>query len=119
MSLPILLPNAVKAYRGDASSFVIQVLRNRKDPQPVDLTGYGNTWASQIRESEGSPLAASFAVDATNAATGILAFSLAGTIVSSLDQPLYWFDVQVTGGAQSPLTVFLGKIEVRGEITHA
>ena len=86
----------------------------------VDLTLYGSSWSAQLRYSFTTDPAVSFTVDDSDAADGVLHLDLDGEQTAALDQGLYGFDVQATGGAVDPFTVFVCRRQrVDGEFTHA
>lgn len=83
----------------------------------VDLTGYGDTWTAQARRAAGSTTAIDLDVDATGAATGDLIVSVPDDTSAALPSTLV-FDVEATGGAISPLTVFKGKFDTEADVTR-
>jgi hypothetical protein len=90
---------------------------------PINLTAYGTSWAAMLRQSlsDGSPK--SFAIDATNAASGVLILSLTGTQTAAMNTDSdgttnYNFDLQATGGAVTPQTPYKGRITIYGVNTH-
>jgi hypothetical protein len=108
-------PPAFELQRGDADGRnAIRVTLTDADDQPVDLTLFGDTWTSQAR---GSSVVIDLEVDDTNAAGGVLVISVADEDSPGLPGRLR-FDIQVTGGSISPLTVFKGKLTVGPEVTR-
>lgn len=93
----------------------------------VNLASYGNVWTSQIRRQSVSDTFVPFTVDQTNIAGGVdsdpaavqLLLSLTGVQTSTLLAGSYVFDVQVTGGALSPLTPYSGSLNVVQDVTRA
>lgn len=90
----------------------------------VDLTAYGSSWASDLRQSVDVTTPVVFTIDSTGAATGTLVFSLTGTQTAAMttspgDHTDWTFDVQASGGAVTPQTPFRGEVTVSKPYTHA
>jgi len=114
VSLPVVMPTPLQAYRGDDYSVAIQV--NKPDTTPVNLTVYGTTWKAQARTSRVATVAYDFTVDATAAATGRLVLALTSEVTATLPA-LIGFDIQGTVG-DVITTILSGKIQVSGEWTR-
>lgn len=119
MSLPILLNHKSRAWRSNPLIIPIQCWLDRKKTQPLPLSDFGPTWRSQVRTTYTGPLIAEFDVDVTDLATGRVELSLPGATTATLTEPVYVYDVEVTGGTLSPLTIFLGSFIVEGDVTRA
>jgi hypothetical protein len=109
---------AIAVYRGDAWLLPIVDDDGGSPPVPTNLTAYGSSWTCQARSSEDTDPPVTITVDASNAATGRLNLSMTGTITAGMSGE-YKFDVQVTGGTLSPLTMFRGRLRVTKDVTHA
>jgi hypothetical protein len=90
----------------------------------VDLTAFGTTWGSDLRQTTTQQTPVVFAVNSTAANTGTLVLSLTGTQTGSMatatgDQVSAWmYDLQVTGGTVTPQTPFRGDVMVFKPYTH-
>jgi hypothetical protein len=86
------------------------------------VTAFGSTWSAMARQSYSSALAQSFAVDSTNAATGLLVLTLTAAQTTAMatagDVTTWHFDIQASGGTITPRTPFKGTVEVRRTYTH-
>lgn len=102
--------------RGDA--FTQPVTINDTSGNPVNLTSYGSSFASQLRGGPDYTTSVPFTVDATNAATGQLVMSLTAEQTASMNLPVYYFDIQVTGGTVSPQTPAQGVLIVFKDYTQ-
>lgn len=105
-------------YRGDDEGRnKVTITLTDSDDAPVDLTAFGDTWTSQARTSARAADAIDLTVDVSEAADGVLEVRL--PVADSADLPgRLVFDVQVTGGAISPLTVFAGTFNAEGQVTR-
>ena len=97
----------LRIYRGD--TYEKQLTITQRDPNtgdlvPVDLRGYGNSWAAQLRPSEDSTVFIPFDVDTTDAATGILMLRLSSLATADIPSKGVW-DVQVEDTTQNPVVV--------------
>jgi hypothetical protein len=89
----------------------------------MNLTAFGSAWTAMLRQSYSSVDVQSFAVDTTNAATGVLVLTLtavqtAGMATAPGDLTTWHFDLQATGGTVSPQTPFKGMVQVWRDYTH-
>jgi hypothetical protein len=114
--VPVSLDIAL--YSGDGARMKITV----KNPAgvAVPLTG---TVAAQIRADRQDPSAkATWTVDLTNAATGIVLISLSGTQTAALmnGSELFkgFWDVQWTPTGSEPLTILQGKATCALDVTR-
>lgn len=122
--MPTLLATT-PVWRGDPLTITVTVKDSAGNP--VNLTTYGSTFASQIRTSiDAATVTATFTVDATNAATGVLKLSLTGTQTAALKRTTdkggntsYGFDVQATDASGNNTTLVYGYLSVDGEWTHS
>lgn len=116
----------IRQWRGDPLTLVLRLTVPADPPTdppvPVDLSGYGTGWTSQLRRSATSAGHVDFTVDVTKIADPTdprLTLSLTGTQTTAMTASGYGFDVQATGGGQTPFTVWQGKLVMAGEYTHA
>ena len=90
----------------------------------VNLTPYGTSWSSDLRQSTTQQIPVPFSVDSSAAATGTLKLSLTGAQTSSMatatgDAVSAWmYDLQASGGAVSPQTPFRGEVMVYKPYTY-
>lgn len=105
-------------YRGDAHGRnKVTITLTDNDDEPVDLTAFGDEWASQARANAASTASIDLDVDDTGAEDGVLVVSVPDEHAAALRGPLV-FDVQVTGGSIDPLTLFAGKFSVGADVTR-
>ena len=98
-------------YQGDAydheASFVAA------DGTPLDMTG---TWRAQLRRSTSTAEpATSFAIDDTDAATGVLVLSLTAAQTAALTAGKYVWDLEDTATAS---TYLRGQVEVIAQVSR-
>lgn len=111
---PIEIPT-VPLYRGDASGrnkVVITTIDDLGDP--VDLTAFGTVWKSQAKDQQNQRV--ELTVDTSQASGGVLTISVPDNKSAGLTNKLD-YDVQVSDGTISPLTLFKGKFTTSGEVT--
>ena len=103
----------LEAYQGDTFTHEI---RMQNSGNPINVSG--STFASQVRKRANySTIEATFSVDMTNAATGIVVFTLSASQTAGLLAGRYRYDVhQITGS--TVLTLTYGNFELRGEVTR-
>lgn len=110
-----LLPGALdlQVYRGDDPLFQVTMTEGGT---PVVLPTTG--WTAQIRESTSptSPVLATFTIDASTAATGVLRLSLAGADTAGLPSSAAW-DLQCTDGGKVR-TYLAGSVVATGQVTR-
>ena len=105
----------ITIYQGDTYGHVITITDDATPPVATDVTG--RTFAAQLRRyADSTTIAATFAVDMTDAATGIVQLSLTATQTAALTGP-YAFDVHMITGS-SVLTLFAGECLVTAEVTR-
>lgn len=118
VEFPIEVPD-LPMYRGDApgrNGMNLSLKVDPNAPELVDLTTFGTTWKSQARPVGSGGDTIDLVVDASDAADGVLHVSI--PLAKSADLPnILAYDVQVTGGAISPLTVWAGKFVASGQVT--
>jgi hypothetical protein len=100
--------------RGDAFKQTVTITSGGS---PVNLTTYGTTWAATARRQVDDSTTVPFTVDSTSASTGVLTFSLTASATAALNNSVYYFDVQVTGGTVTPQTPFRGTLIVFKDYT--
>lgn len=104
--------------RGDAWAVSLNAFQP-DDVTPLNLaTTYAAAggWTAQYRASPDSQTSGIVTLGTASLATGILGLSLDGTATTAMGAPgaaiTYVFDVQVTGGASSPITVYRGTFTI-------
>ena len=106
----------IEIYQGDTYGHVITVTDDAVPPVATDVTG--RTFAAQLKRYPGSDtVAATFAVDMTDAATGVVELSLTATQTAALAAGPYAWDVHMVTGS-SVLTLFAGEAVVTAEVTR-
>jgi hypothetical protein len=105
----------ITIYQGDTYGHVITITDDATPPAATNVTG--RTFAAQLRRYPSSDVAATFAVDMTNAATGVVQLSLTATQTAALAAGPYAFDVHMITGS-SVLTLFAGEAVVTAEVTR-
>ena len=104
----------VDAYQGD--TFVHELRFVDSNDQPISVVG--RTFMSQVRRRwSDDTVDASFTVDTSLAANGIVRFTLPAATVAGLDPCEYRYDIQQNVGGVI-LTLLRGKFTVTGEITR-
>lgn len=120
VTYPIVLTNVPTLWRGDPYSATVRV--EKADGTPQDLSPYGTAWAASLRLAFDTLQHIDFTIDSSNAADPTdprLVLSLDATQSAALiTGQTYGFDVQATGGARTPFTVFVGALPVDGDWTH-
>jgi hypothetical protein len=103
-------------YAGDGAVFMINV---NGDSGPVDITG---TVAAQVKPSYDGATAAAFAVDLTNAASGVIKLSMSGVDTASLvnNGMAYTgvWDCQWTASGAQPKTLVCGSVKCYPDVTE-
>ena len=106
----------ITIYQGDTYGHTITITNDATPPAATNVTG--RTFAAQLRRYPGSDtVAATFAVDMTDAATGVVQLSLTATQTAALAAGPYAFDVHMITGS-SVLTLFAGEAVVTAEVTR-
>jgi hypothetical protein len=108
MGLPIRLNHRPTAWRTNPLVIPIRVWTDDAKTVPLDLTAFGTSWQAHARLDFDSTSVATFTLDTTHLAQGQITLTLDGTTTSALTKPFYVYDVSVTGGTISPLTLFIG-----------
>jgi len=101
-------------YQGDDFTHVVRFVD--ANDLPLNVSGY--VWSSQVRRRwSDTTVDAQFSVDVSQAATGQVSFTIAGSVMEDFIPGKYRYDVQgVTGGRT--ITVLAGEFAVTGEITR-
>jgi hypothetical protein len=104
----------LNAYQGD--DFVHELRFVDSDGDPVSAVG--RTFVSQVRRRwSDTTIDATFSVDTSNAANGIVTFTLSGAVMTGFEPGEYRYDLQQTASGRR-LTLLRGKFVVPGEITR-
>lgn len=108
----------ITAYRGDTKEWTLTFTDD--DDAPVDMSG--KTWLAQIRATLDEPdsVIATFTVDTTSAATGVLGLTLPATqsalLVTVKGKATYYWDLQATESGVVK-TWLAGKVTVTGDVS--
>ena len=104
-----------KILRGD--DFADQVTIKEGDPAAaVDVSA--RTYTAQVRASaDATTIVASFVIDMTDAATGVVGYSIADTVTDDLSGSYVWDFQQDTGGVVR--TLMGGAFVVLKDVTRA
>lgn len=120
MALPGDRP--LELYVGDTRTWRTTVYED-DGTTPMDLTG--KTWLAQVRANDGasSTVMATFTVDSTDAATGVLVLTLpaaeaANLVKESEGEKKPAWDLQGTEAGEVR-TYLRGKVTVRGDVSRA
>lgn len=101
-----------KITRGDDFSASIEI---QEEGVPVDVSD--RTYTAQLRSTPDGDLVATFSVDMTNAATGVIVPSLTDAVTEDLDGAYVWDLQQETAGGVIR-TVAGGNFEVAKDVTR-
>lgn len=120
ISYPIELPDEPRVWRGDPFDWTLALAAAESDDgelvDPVDLTGYGTSWAATARGGDAS---IDFDIDDEQAAAGWIVLLLSSEQTAALrPNARYQFDVQASGGTRTPFTVWTGSILAVGDYTR-
>ncbi len=101
-------------YRGD--DFAHTVTFEDEAGAPLDVSA--STFASQLRRyPDTSIIAATFAVNMSAAATGVVVFTLGDAVTATLDPGPYAYDVQQTDDGKVT-TMLAGDVTVAADVTR-
>jgi hypothetical protein len=104
-------------YAGDGVSLDLEL----KTPNGLPFNATGDLQA-QLRPSRSGPIAATFAVDATNVVNGHIGVSLTGAQTGSLAPAGEAFngawDAQWTAPGEEPLTIVQGSVTCKPDVTR-
>lgn len=102
----------IKLWRGDTVLVPVQI---KESGAPANVTG--RTYKAQVRREADGPVVASFTVDSTAAATGVIGLNLNASTTEALAPGSYIWDLeQKTAG--SVRTLLAGHVEVRGDVSR-
>jgi len=107
----------VDAYQRDLFQHELRFVDTQD--QPVDVSGA--VWLSQVRRRWSDTVVdATFTVDATQAAVGVVKFRLLAATMTGFAPGQYRYDIQWSNywGAGEPLTVVRGRFTVTGDISR-
>lgn len=112
---------AIPVVRGDDVSRVWELYVSLAGFQgdtvttPLDLTG--RTYTSSIAVSKGGPVVTTPTCTVTDAANGLLTWSLTDTQTDQLTSGTYVFDIVENPGSAAERTIVLGTIKTSGRAT--
>lgn len=105
-------PAKLKIARGDDFSMPVVI---KEDSVLVDVSS--RTYTAQLRRTKNGALVSNFGIDATNAATGTIVFTLADTVTDDLNGTYYWDFQQFAAGVVR--TLMGGAFVVEPDVTRA
>ena len=106
----------IAIYQGDTYGHILTVTDDATPPVATDVSA--RTFAAQLRRyPQDSTVAAQFAVDMSNASTGVVGLSLTAVQTAALTGGVYSWDVHMITGS-SVLTLFAGEAVVTAEVTR-
>jgi hypothetical protein len=101
-------------YQGDDFTHEVRFVDGTGAPENVT----GRTFASQVRRRwSDTTIDATFTVDTSNAATGVVVFTLSAAVMTAFEPGEYRYDLQQTVAGRR-LTLLRGIFKVTGEITR-
>lgn len=104
----------LEVYQGDTFTHEIRIVDANGDP--INVTG--RTFESQVRRRTSyDTIEATFSVDTSQAATGVVVFTIDAATCADLETGVHRYDVhQIVGGVV--LTLVYGRVNIRGEVTR-
>lgn len=104
----------ISIYQGD---FYTHEARIRNSANTA-INISGRTYSAQIKKSKGSDtVVASFTTAITNAANGILTFSMSSSNTANIPSGVYYYDLEEVNGSVVT-TLMGGKVTVIGDISN-
>lgn len=106
-------------YRGDTKDYTLEFTETTGGAA-VNLSGW--TWLAEVRSTrdEPDPVTATFTVDSSDAATGVLVVTLpaveSAKLVTDAGRATYYWDLQGTDGGVVK-TWLTGKVKVTGDVS--
>lgn len=105
----------IDIFRGDDFTHTVTI----QDANGAPINVSGRTYTSQLRRyPDSSSIAATFTVTMTNAATGVVVFSLPDATTSALAPGEYRYDIQQDNGG-TITTLLAGTATVAADVTRA
>lgn len=105
----------ITIYQGD--TYIHEVKLRSNATTPINIAG--RTYSGQIRKSKRSDsVIASFSANITDAANGVVQFSLSSNITTNIQGGVYYFDFQEVNNTVVT-TLIGGKATIQGEVTRA
>jgi hypothetical protein len=104
----------ISIYQGDTYVHELRI----KDSNSANINITGRTYSGQIKVSKrSSTVTANFTATITNAANGVVQFSLTPAQTANIDPGTYYYDFQQLDGVIK-LTLVAGSAVVSGEVTN-
>lgn len=104
----------ISIYQGDSYTHETRI----KNSANTAINISGRTYTAQIKRSKGSDsVVASFTTSITDAANGILTFSMTSSNTANIASGIYYYDLEETNGA-TITTLMGGKVTVIGDISN-
>ncbi len=110
-------PATLNLTEVQGDDWAITLVFQDADSYAVDLST--STFLASIRRgmTKNSPVEASFAIDDTNADTGVLILELPNADSSLLGRAAYYWDLQETDADDKVITLIYGKITIINDVT--
>jgi len=104
----------ISIYQGDSYTHEARI----KNSSNTAINISGRTYTAQIKKSKGSDtVVASFTTAITNAANGILTFSMTSSNTANIASGIYYYDLEEVNGSITT-TLMGGKVTVIGDISN-
>jgi hypothetical protein len=104
----------ISIYQGDSYTHEARI-RNSSN---VAINISGRTYTAQIKRSKGSDsVVASFTTSITDAANGVLTFSMTSSNTANISSGTYYYDLEEVNGS-TVTTLMGGKVTVVGDISN-
>ena len=102
-------------YRGDR--YLLTVTHDDGAVPPAAVNVSGRTVLAQVRTDPDGDLLGTFAVDYTDAATGVIVLSLAAADTAAITVGSWYWDYQETSSGV-PATIVRGRCDVVGDVSR-
>jgi hypothetical protein len=104
----------ISIYKGDTYTHEARI----KNASNVAINISNRTYTAQIRKSKASQdIVENFTVNVTDAANGVLVFSLVASVTSNIQVGTYYYDLQEQNSGVVT-TLMGGKVIISGEVTR-
>lgn len=104
----------ISIYQGDFYTHEARIKNSSNNAINIS----GRTYTAQIKKSKGSgSVVASFTTEITNAANGILTFSMSASNTGNIPSGTYYYDLEEVNGSVVT-TLMGGKVTVIGDISN-
>lgn len=104
----------ITIYKGDTYTHEVRIKNSANTA--INITG--RTYKSQIRKSKASDeIVIAFTTTITDAANGLVTFSLTASNSANINVGTYYYDFEETNGAYVT-TLMGGKVVIKGEVSR-